>query len=48
VLVDMDNVIMTPHNAFNTKEALIRILDTTILNINSFVAGAPQNEIKIK
>lgn len=48
VLVDMDNVIITPHNAFNTKEALLRILDTTILNINSFAVNTPQNEIKIK
>ena len=31
----MDNVVFTPHNAFNSKEALLRILDTTIENINS-------------
>lgn len=36
ILIDMDNVIITPHNAFNTKEALIRILNTTIENIHSF------------
>jgi len=36
ILIDMENVIITPHNAFNTKEALIRILDTTIENIHSF------------
>jgi len=31
----MDNVVFTPHNAFNSKEALIRILDTTIKNVES-------------
>ena len=36
ILIDMDNVIITPHNAFNTKEALTRILNTTIENIQSF------------
>ena len=44
----MDNVVITPHNAFNTKEALFRILDTTISNIDSFVRGTPQNEVKTK
>ncbi len=36
ILIDMDNVIITPHNAFNTKEAIIRILNTTIDNIELF------------
>jgi D-lactate dehydrogenase len=34
ILLNQDNVIITPHNAFNSWEALHRILDTTILNIN--------------
>lgn len=42
-LMYMDNVIVTPHNAFNTKEALLRILDTTIENINSYIQGDPKN-----
>src|SRR5581483_4702440 len=29
-LIQMPNVIVTPHNAFNTREAAFRILDTTI------------------
>lgn len=37
ILIDMPNVIMTPHSAFNTKEALQRILNTTIENIKSFL-----------
>lgn len=36
VLIDMPNVIITPHNAFNTQEALIRILDADIENLKSF------------
>lgn len=46
VLLQMPNVIITPHNAFNTDEALMRILDTTVDNINAFLAGVPRNVIK--
>ncbi len=46
VLMKHPNVLITPHNAFNTKEALQRILATTIGNIKSFVAGAPTNVVK--
>ncbi|PIY59824.1 hydroxyacid dehydrogenase, partial [Candidatus Woesearchaeota archaeon CG_4_10_14_0_8_um_filter_47_5] len=31
----MDNVVFTPHNAFNSREALVRILDATIENIEA-------------
>ena len=34
-LMKRDNILITPHNAFNTKAALQRILDTTIANIKS-------------
>ncbi len=44
-LLRMPNVLITPHNAFNTQEALMRILNTTIANINGFKAGTPQNQI---
>ncbi len=40
VLIDMPNVIITPHNAFNTTEALQRILDTDIENIKNFLEKA--------
>ena len=33
LLMKMDNVVITPHNAFNSKEALQRILETTLENI---------------
>ena len=36
LIIEMPNAIVTPHNAFNTKEALQRILDTDINNIKSF------------
>lgn len=36
-------VVITPHNAFNSHEALTKILDTTCENIFSYVNGSPQN-----
>jgi D-lactate dehydrogenase len=35
-IFDMPNVIYTPHNAFNSIEAIYRILDTTISNLENF------------
>jgi D-lactate dehydrogenase len=46
-LMQMPNVIITPHNAFNTKEALTRILDTTASNIQGFAKGSPINLVNI-
>ncbi|MBI5469336.1 MAG: hydroxyacid dehydrogenase [Deltaproteobacteria bacterium] len=43
VLLKHRNVYITPHNAFNTKEAVGRILDTTVDNIASYIRGAPKN-----
>lgn len=34
-LLSFENVIITPHNAYNTKEAVDRIIDETIENIKS-------------
>lgn len=42
-LLAMPNVIVTPHIAFNTKEAKREITDVTIKNIESFITGEPQN-----
>jgi len=39
----MDNVVFTPHNAFNSQEALIRILDTSVGNIEGFLEGKGKN-----
>jgi len=44
-LLTMKNVIVTPHVAFDTKEAIGRILDTTIDNIKAFLDGNLQNSI---
>lgn len=37
ILMNHTNVIMTPHNAFNTQDALDRILSTSIKNIKGFL-----------
>ena len=43
VLLRMPNVIVTPHSAFNTREAIARIAETTVENIKTYLAGVPQN-----
>ncbi|XKH59117.1 NAD(P)-binding domain-containing protein [Halomonas sediminis] len=45
VLVRMKNVVVTPHSAFNTREAVQRILDTTLENVRRFVEGKPVNVV---
>ncbi|MBU6231964.1 hydroxyacid dehydrogenase [Patescibacteria group bacterium] len=45
-LMKMPNVVVTPHNAFNTDEALRRILDTTVDNIKGWLDGKPVNTVK--
>jgi len=45
-MLDMPNVVMTPHIAFDTKEAERRIMQTTIDNIKGFIAGVPINLVK--
>jgi len=42
-LIDMPQVIVTPHIAFNTVEAKREITDITIANIQAFISGDPQN-----
>lgn len=37
LLRDRDDVVFTPHNAFNTEEAIGRIIKTTIENIEGFI-----------
>lgn len=48
ILIEYDNVIVTPHNAFNSMEALKRILDTAIDNISKFASGSPVNVVNLK
>jgi D-lactate dehydrogenase len=47
-IMNMPNVILTPHTAFNTREAFLRILDTTIDNIVGFANGTPVNLVKVE
>ena len=42
-LLEFKNVVLTPHNAYNTKEAQIRRVDICIDNIESFLEGKPKN-----
>jgi len=45
-LLQRDNVIITPHMGFYSREALRRILDTTVANILAFERGEPQNLVR--
>lgn len=44
-LLKLHNVVVTPHIAYNTKEAQDRILNITMNNINSFFKGELQNSV---
>lgn len=46
MLLNLPNVIVTPHNAFNTHEALQRILDTTVKNLKGYKKGRKVNVVK--
>ena len=43
VLASASNVLITPHVAYNTEDALRRLIDMTIENIRAFAAGNPIN-----
>lgn len=45
LLLNHPRVIITPHNAFNTHEALLRIVETTFKNIEAFERGQPINTV---
>lgn len=46
-LLQMENVIVTPHLAFNSVEAKREITETTTANIAQALAGEPQNEVSV-
>lgn len=46
ILMNKENVIITPHSAFYSKEALHKIEETTIQNIQGFLNKKPKNLIK--
>lgn len=45
VLLQFPNVLVTPHNAYNTEDAVRRIVATTLANIEAFARGEPQNVV---
>jgi D-lactate dehydrogenase len=45
VLRSLRNVVITPHSAFYTNEAVDRIIDTSINNIKSYLKDEPQNVV---
>lgn len=48
MLIDMPNVIVTPHIAFFSNEAEAEIIRTTAENIAAFISGAPANIVRSK
>ena len=46
ILLRHENVVFTPHNAFNSREALLRILDTTVEGIRGFLSGVSVNLVE--
>lgn len=44
-LIDLDNVIITPHIAWAPQESRKRLLDVTIENIRAYFKGSPQNVV---
>lgn len=47
LLARRENVVITPHSAFYSREALRRILDTTVANIRAFEMGEPANLVGV-
>lgn len=45
ILLHRENVVITPHIAFDSREALQRILETTVKNITNFLSGSPINVV---
>jgi D-lactate dehydrogenase len=41
------NLIVTPHMAFYSREALQRILETTVANVQAYEQGAPSNTVEL-
>jgi len=45
ILMKRDDVVITPHIAFNSREAVQRILETTAENIIGYLEGKPRNAL---
>lgn len=48
MLVNHPRVVITPHNAFNSDEALKKIVETTHENLVGFATGAPLNVVSTR
>lgn len=46
-LIEHPRAIIAPHNAFNTEEAIKRILDTATENMQAFARGEEMNIVKV-
>ncbi|MFY9268704.1 MAG: hydroxyacid dehydrogenase [Candidatus Manganitrophaceae bacterium] len=45
ILLQREDVLITPHIAFNSQEAVERIMQTTVDNISGFLEGKPRNRV---
>lgn len=45
ILLSNPKVLITPHNAFNSEEAVEKIMKTSVDNIEAFLSGQPQNVV---
>ena len=45
-IIKMKNVCVTPHNGFNTEEAVKRRMDVVVENLTAFYSGTPINIVK--
>lgn len=43
VLLTREDVVITPHNAFNSREAVEEILEVTVTNIKNYINKVPSN-----
>lgn len=48
IIIDHPKTVITPHNAFNNTEAMIRIYDTSAKNLQDFLKGKVQNDVTKK
>jgi lactate dehydrogenase-like 2-hydroxyacid dehydrogenase len=46
-LLQLDNVVFSPHSAFYTHDAIANLADITVENICSFAAGDPINIVRV-
>jgi phosphoglycerate dehydrogenase-like enzyme len=40
---DLPNVVLSPHQGYNTPESLERMIDVVVANIENYLAGTPAN-----